>query len=389
MNTTVAFPVHEPSQAAEVRRAAARLAERLALSDAEAGRVALVVSELATNLAKHARNGEILLRAIPPWQPAGIEIVALDKGPGMPNLALSRQDGFSTSGTLGHGLGAIQRQADFFEIYSHATGTAAVARVWRGAPPSEQQQPRVEVGGVLVSKPGEDVCGDDWDWRARDGRLVMLVADGLGHGLSAHDAARTAISVFAGVHEHDPVRIVTDVHGALRSTRGAAMACVAVDLERGVARFCGVGNISGVVLLSGGRRHSMVSHNGTAGHTMPRVQEFCIRTASPPTGTWGCIPGCSGATPALSRRSSTAISAGAATMCRWWWSRRGTKRLPFPKSCRAVPKPPLDPPAELKRLKPEHPSRVPFSGVFCGRAPSPFRIRHRPVCSRSAAQRLM
>jgi anti-sigma regulatory factor (Ser/Thr protein kinase) len=274
MNTTLAFPVHEPSQAAEVRRAAARLAERLALSDAEAGRVALVVSELATNLAKHARGGEILLRAIHPWQPAGIEIVALDKGPGMPDLALSRQDGVSTSGTLGHGLGAIHRQADSFDIYSHATGTAAVARVWRGAPPNELQQPRVEVGGVLVSKPGEDICGDDWDWRARDGRLVMLVADGLGHGLAAHDAARTAVGVFAGVHEHDPVRIVTDVHGALRSTRGAAMACVAIDLERGVARYCGVGNISGVVLLAGGRRHSMVSHNGTAGHTMPRVQEF-------------------------------------------------------------------------------------------------------------------
>ena len=274
MNTTAAFPVHEPSQAAEVRRAAARLAERLALSEAEAGRVSLVVSELATNLAKHARGGEILLRSILPYRPAGIEVVALDKGPGIPDLALSRQDGFSTSGTLGHGLGAIQRQADFFEIYTHATGTVAVARVWRGEPPVELKQPRVEVGGVLVAKPGEDICGDDWDWRARDARLVLLVADGLGHGLSAHDAARTATGVFADAHEHDPARIVNDVHGALRATRGAATACVAVDLDRGVARYCGVGNISGVVLLSGGGRHSMVSHNGTAGHTMPRVQEF-------------------------------------------------------------------------------------------------------------------
>lgn len=274
MNTTAAFPIHEPSQVAEVRRAAARLAERLGYSETQAGRVTLVVSELATNLAKHARGGELLLRAILPFRSTGVEIVAIDKGPGIPDLALSRQDGFSTSGTLGHGLGAIQRQADEFDVYTLPTGTVALARIWLGEPPLAARQARLEVGAVHVSKPGEDICGDDWDWRAREDRLVVLVADGLGHGLSAHDAARAATNVFASVHEHEPVRIIGDVHAALRATRGAATACLALDLERGIARYCGVGNISGVILLAGGGRQSMVSHNGTAGHTMPRVQEF-------------------------------------------------------------------------------------------------------------------
>ena len=54
-----------------------------------------------------------------------------------------------------------------------------------------------EVGAVHVSKTGEDVCGDDWGWRQRDGRLAIFIADGLGHGLQAHDAATAAIRVFA------------------------------------------------------------------------------------------------------------------------------------------------------------------------------------------------
>jgi serine phosphatase RsbU (regulator of sigma subunit) len=192
----------------------------------------------------------------------------------MTNLSMSQQDGFSTAGTLGHGLGAIERQSDLFEIYTHATGTVSVARVWHTPAPAAEQQSRLEIGAVHVSKPGEDICGDDWDWRLRDDRFVVLIADGLGHGLSAHDASRAAVHVFAAAHEHAPRDIIGDVHAALRATRGAAVACLAVDLQRGVAQYSGVGNISGVVLLASGRRHSMVSHNGTAGHTMPRVQEF-------------------------------------------------------------------------------------------------------------------
>ncbi len=274
MNTTLAFPVHDPSHAAEARRAAARLAERLGFSETPAGRVALVVTELATNLAKHAKDGEILLRAIRTFRPSGIEIVAVDRGPGMPDVALSQRDGFSTSGTLGHGLGAIRRQADVFDQYTHGTGTVSVAQVWSGARPDDAKGPRLEVGAVQVSKPGEDICGDDWDWRLRAERLVILLADGLGHGLAAHDAARAATNSFAAGHEQEPSRIIADVHAALRSTRGAAAACVAVDIERGVARYCGVGNVAGVVLLAAGGRHSMVSHNGTAGHAVPRLQEF-------------------------------------------------------------------------------------------------------------------
>jgi len=203
-----------------------------------------------------------------------MEILALDKGPGIPDMALSRRDGYSTTGTLGQGLGALDRQADELEIYTHGTGTVIAARLWRKSPAANASRPHYEVGAVHVAKTGEPICGDDWAWRQRDGRLAIFIADGLGHGLSAHEAATAATRVFAAGHELRPGRLVEDVHAALRPTRGAAVASLSVDIERRTATYAGLGNISGIILHPTGARQSMVSHNGTAGHTAARIQEF-------------------------------------------------------------------------------------------------------------------
>jgi anti-sigma regulatory factor (Ser/Thr protein kinase) len=276
MNVSGAIPVTDATQVAEGRRLALWLASTLDFSEERGGQAALVASELATNLHKHARGGELLFRRLTTAEGDvdGMEIIAVDKGPGIPDMALSRRDGYSTAGTLGHGLGAVERQADEVEIYTHTSGTVVVARLWRKTPARSASLPRFQVGAVHISKTGELVCGDDWAWRMRDNRLSLFIADGLGHGLSAHEAATTATRTFAAAHESHPGRLIEDVHAALRPTRGAAVAALSIDVERGTATFAGLGNISGVVLQPGKGRHSMVSHNGTAGHTAARIQEF-------------------------------------------------------------------------------------------------------------------
>ncbi len=276
MNVTAAFPMREASQVAESRRVVERVAANMGFAMETAGRAALIVTELATNLIKHARDGELLLRPLTSRDGAidGIEVMALDKGPGIPDVALSRRDGYSTTGTLGHGLGAIERQADMFELYTHTNGTAILARIWRDRPGSMGSEPSFEIGAAHVSKPGEDICGDGWTWRMREGRLAIIIADGLGHGLQAHEASDTAVKVFTASHESPPSHVVADAHAALKPTRGAAVAVLAIDIERRTAAFAGLGNISGVILLAAGGRHNMVSHNGTAGHTAARIQEF-------------------------------------------------------------------------------------------------------------------
>ena len=132
MNAAAAYAVEDSSQVGSARRAALDLAGHVGLPEERAGRAALIVTELATNLAKHARSGELLLRAIQTnggGAPEGIEILAIDRGPGMRDLPRAREDGYSTAGTLGHGLGSIERQSDFFQIYSQPSGTVAVAQL--------------------------------------------------------------------------------------------------------------------------------------------------------------------------------------------------------------------------------------------------------------------
>lgn len=277
MNVTAAVPVTEASQVAGARRIAQWLATDLGFPEVRAGNVALIATELATNLAKHARGGEILLRPLcsETGEREGLEIVALDTGPGM-DLGRSQRDGYSTTGTLGHGLGAVERLADAVDVYSHTSGTAIVATLRRTRGNHEPAvRGRYTVGAVHVAKPGEEVCGDDWSWRLRDDRLTILVADGLGHGLHAHDAAQAALDTFAAGSDDPPARVIEDIHRALRATRGAAVAMLAVDLARGTASYSGLGNITATILLpSGGRQQHLVSHNGTAGHTASRITEF-------------------------------------------------------------------------------------------------------------------
>jgi anti-sigma regulatory factor (Ser/Thr protein kinase) len=278
LNFAAVHAIEDSSQVSAARRAALGLAQSVGFSEARAGQAALVASELATNLAKHATRGELVVSPLRKHGGRsahdGLEIVAMDRGPGMPDVARARRDGYSTAGTLGHGLGTIERQSDFFQIYSQPSGTVAMARFWMQPAAPAARQPHYEVGAILVSHPGEEICGDQWGWTMRDQRLAIMVADGLGHGLLAHEAASEALGIFYGGHEESPARVIADVHAALRATRGAAVATVAVETDRDVATFCGLGNVGTVLIGPDGSRQGMVSHNGTAGHVASRINEF-------------------------------------------------------------------------------------------------------------------
>lgn len=261
--------LREPSAVGDARRRASTLARRIGLDETAIGNVALLATEAAGNAVKHAGGGECLLRATAPSR--CLELVVVDRGPGIANLGHALRDGFSSAGTPGTGLGAIARLSTRHDIYSRpGKGTALFASVG-AAPAAGSETPRV--GAVAVPYPGELVCGDAWAVRHESGRSLLLVADGLGHGLPAHEAARTAVATFSAAAPAAPVAHVEDVHLALRPTRGAAVAVAEVDRTRGVVRFSGIGNIAGTI-LSAGKTRSLVSLHGTAGRDAPRLQEF-------------------------------------------------------------------------------------------------------------------
>src|ERR1700748_2916167 len=158
----IALAVNDQSQVSETRRRASEMAERQGFGDADAGRVALVATELATNILKHGKGGEILVGTYGEGADGGIELIALDAGPGISNVAASLADGYSTAGTAGKGLGAVVRQSHFVDIASWpANGTAVLARINPGQPP-EVRADNSRIGAVSIPKQGEDVCGDSW-----------------------------------------------------------------------------------------------------------------------------------------------------------------------------------------------------------------------------------
>ncbi len=136
MTDPVALPILESSQAGEARRKAIALASRLGFNETERGKVGLVVTEVANNLVRHAKDGLLLLQAKTKNDIAGIEILALDSGPGIDNIDECMRDGFSTAGTPGNGMGAIMRLSAFFDIYSLPdVGTALLAQLWSSSIP--------------------------------------------------------------------------------------------------------------------------------------------------------------------------------------------------------------------------------------------------------------
>jgi anti-sigma regulatory factor (Ser/Thr protein kinase) len=268
MNEHTRLEVADSSQVGSARRFASELARRNGMKEDDTGRVALVVTESASNLLKHAGGGELLLRALRDSMQPAVEIIALDRGPGMPNLAGSLRDGFSTSGTKGTGLGAISRLADAFDIHSAiGTGTVLYARVGTAGAESAR------TGAVCVAKPGESVAGDGWEVLHTSKRSLVLLADGLGHGPGAAEAATLCRSVLSRRVADSPQEILAAMHAELRPTRGAAVAVCEVDHGARLARFAGIGNIA-ACLLSDDTSRSMVSHRGTVGHDARRIQEF-------------------------------------------------------------------------------------------------------------------
>jgi anti-sigma regulatory factor (Ser/Thr protein kinase) len=250
------------------------MAKRQGFNEIDGGRLALVATELATNILKHGNGGEILVGTFGDGAEGGIELIALDKGKGIPNVAASLADGYSTAGTAGKGLGAVVRQSHFVDIASWpGSGTAVLARLKRGQPSQADAPDASRIGAVSIPMPGEEVCGDSWSVAIGPEDTTLLVADGLGHGPEAAEAAVEAVRLFHRFNGHRAPVLLDYIHGGLRATRGAAVSVARFQPASGKMIYAGVGNIAGVI-ASGGELRRMVSMPGTAGHNARKIQAF-------------------------------------------------------------------------------------------------------------------
>ena len=247
------------------------MADEIGFTETAAGKLAVVVTEVATNLVKYAQEGQIVLHKV---ASSGIEVLAFDKGPGMASIADCMRDGYSTAGSAGTGLGAISRMSSDFDLYS-LVGSGTILRAYCDSGHGVSKptaSSRWQIASLVSPVKGETDCGDAVSFRESRSMLQLMVVDGLGHGPLAADAALAAVRVFEH-SEGGPVELIEKMHRALRATRGAAVAIAQVEPERGKVRYCGVGNIVGLSMADGKNQH-MVSMNGIVGGQAIRTREF-------------------------------------------------------------------------------------------------------------------
>lgn len=295
------FEIGDPSQVSFARRGVSELARAVGCSETIVGRLAIIVTECATNQLKHAQRGELLVRALSEVVPPGlglpsrygVELLAIDSGPGIHDLRACFVDGYTTAGSPGTGMGAIQRLADQLDIWSAPSrGTILRTVVWADGGVSTAASANantsdtrdiapIEYGAINLPLQGEWLCGDAWSCGYADGEFTVMIADGLGHGELANRAAIAATDTFAQLGPSSLERIVEASHDALRATRGAALGVARIPAGGVVygapatARFCGIGNIAASVWTPQGHRH-LVSHAGIVGHQTHKAQAFQV-----------------------------------------------------------------------------------------------------------------
>lgn len=268
------FTIAHSSDISAARRAGAALAAEAGFKEATAGKLAIVITEAATNIIKHAVSGRILLRVLQRDGVSGVEVLALDNGPGIVNLSQSLLDGISTAGTPGNGLGAMRRLCHDFDAYSlPGSGAAFYMRIWATAAAPAPEA--VDYGVVCLPLPSEQACGDAWSVRQDKRAASFMVVDGLGHGPAAALAAQYATETFEARTALAPADMIDAMHVALRPTRGAALAVSTLRFDTGEMRFAGVGNISACLEINGAPKQ-FISHNGIVGHNVRKVQEFVL-----------------------------------------------------------------------------------------------------------------
>jgi len=259
--------VEDASAVAACRQAVQNMAERLRFPAARIGQLALAVTEAASNLHKHAEQGSLLLCVNRDGPQPGIDLVTIDAGPGVRDVSAALRDGHSTAGTLGIGLGAIQRLADFADLYSRpGHGTSLVARFCVSPPVS---QPRW--AGLIRPITGETECGDAYGVVPADGAVTAVLCDGLGHGSLAAAAAAAGVAAVLDDPAGEPAALLERVHRRMSGTRGGAVGVVQVSGQ--LARFAGLGNVAASI-VSDGQRKSMVSIPGIAGVQARTIRQF-------------------------------------------------------------------------------------------------------------------
>ncbi len=232
--------------------------------------IGIVAAELAENVHKHADSGELVVAHISDGDQEGIRLESLDCGPGIADVEAAFADGTSTAGSLGGGLGAVNRLMDRVTVSMPGEpdyGTQIVADRWRTPVYEQSIDAPSEIGAASRAMTPSEPNGDSFVIKRWNDMALVGVIDGLGHGLPAHQAATAARSYVVNHFDQPLPALFEGTDRACRGTRGVVMALARFDWAEETVEYAGIGNI--VSQLDGPERGSLAVRRGVLGSNAP------------------------------------------------------------------------------------------------------------------------
>ena len=271
------FLIRRDADVILARGKAEKVASGIGLDKTAVAEVAIAVTELATNLIKHrAVDGELIVRRVSMEQQQGIELMSSDTGPGIADIDQALMDGYSTRGSLGGGLPAINRLMDEFEIRSNkGEGTCVTARKWVQEKSPQSPFPRFRLSVLSRPFPGLKHNGDAYFVKRYDSTVIFSAIDGLEHGPEAQEASLLAVECLQNFYRRPFEEIFRLCHKRLKGSRGAAMALCRINFRNMTMTHAGVGNVTTRIYAREPTPNPFFV-NGTVGVTIPdiRVEEY-------------------------------------------------------------------------------------------------------------------
>ncbi|HQU14694.1 MAG TPA: SpoIIE family protein phosphatase [Gammaproteobacteria bacterium] len=252
-----------------VRSKLRAVSRRMGYSEVLRERMELVCNEMMSNQVKYAiGSGWVQLWETNEPKPA-LDLFAIDRGPGVFNLPAAMVDGYSTSGSLGKGLGAIRRLAHESEFYTLPKGLEPESpwhgfAIWARFYVDERvPQSTYELGMYLRAYQDSTHNGDGIFVRHTNGRVQWLHMDGLGHGL---EAAQVVDGNADLLEEELPLEVLIErLSRRLEGGRGAVGMAVSLDAHEQSGAICGVGDMA-AFLISNGQKRVISFSPGILGH---------------------------------------------------------------------------------------------------------------------------
>lgn len=256
----------DDASVSQAREAARRAGRSVGLPETARESLVVAASELARNQLVHAQWGRVFVRCISRAGVAGVEVIAIDRGPGIAEPARAMRERVRSPVGLGHGLGGAARLSDELDL-DVRTGEGTHIRARKLAGPVAY---RSELAILARPAEGEIVCGDDATFaRLGDDRVLLALLDGVGHGPQARDASRAAVEVLHRRPDGAPEELLRECDETLAATRGAAMSVLRFDPRARSFEHACLGDITTRIARLPRGEHRFACRAGIVGRRVP------------------------------------------------------------------------------------------------------------------------